>query len=63
MKLQTGDLLLTQMGKTILIVDVDKSGLIKGFHDNKTRIENIGYERNVVTLLDSGRWRHFGVLK
>lgn len=63
MKLQTGDLLLTQIGKTILIVDVDKSGLIKSFHDNKARIENIGYERNVVTLLDSGRWKHFGVVK
>ena len=63
MKLQTGDLLIAYSNISILIVDIDKSGLVKGFHANKTVIENIGYERYIIEHLTFGRWRHFPVVK
>lgn len=63
MKLQTGDLLIAYSNISILIVDIDKSGLVKGFHGNKTVIENIGYERYIISHLTCGRWRHFPVVK
>lgn len=63
MKLQTGDLLIAYSNIPVLIVDIDKSGLVKGFHGNKTVIENIGYERYIISHLTCGRWRHFPVVK
>ena len=63
MKLQTGDLLIAYSNISILIVDIDKSGLVKGFHGNKTVIENIGYEQYIISHLTCGRWRHFPVVK
>lgn len=63
MKLQTGDLLIAYSNISILIVDIDKSGLVKGFHGNKTVIEDIGYERYIISHLTCGRWRHFPVVK
>lgn len=63
MKLQTGDLLIAYSNISILIVDIDKSGLVKGFHGNKTKIENIGYEHYIINHLTCGRWRHFPVVK
>ena len=63
MKLQTGDFLITQSGSTILIVEVEESGMVKGFHGNKTNIEHIGYERYIIQHLTYGRWRHFPVVK
>ena len=63
MKLQTGDLLITQSGSSIVIVEVEKSGLVKGFHGNKTKIEQIGYESYIIQHLTYGRWRHFPVVK
>ena len=64
MKLQTGDLLIPTSGIPILVIDISKiSGLVKGFHGNKTVIENIGYERYIISHLTCGRWRHFPVVK
>lgn len=65
MKLQTGDLLIPTSGIPILIFNVSKSGsgLVKGFHGNKTNIENIGYERYIVEYLTCGKWKHFPVVK
>ena len=64
MKLQTGDLLIPTSGIPILVVDVKKwDGLVKGFHGNKTVIENIGYERYIIEHLTCGKWKHFPVVK
>ena len=63
MKLQTGDLLITTSGNTVLIVDVEESGMVKGFHGNKTIIEHIGYDRYIIQHLNCGNWKHFPVVK
>lgn len=64
MKLQTGDLLIPTSRIPILIFNVSNgSGLVKGFHGNKTVIENIGYERYIVENLTCGKWKHFPVVK
>lgn len=63
MKLQIGDVLINAVGNTILVVDIEKSGLVKGIFSNETKVNQIGYERYIIQHLTYGRWRHFPVVK
>lgn len=63
MKLQIGDVLINAAGNTILVVDIDKSGLVKGIFSNETKVNQIGYDRYIIDSLTCGRWRHFPVVK
>ena len=55
MKYQVGDLFVTKNNDTVLIVDIDKSGLVKGIFSKQKEIHNIGYDRYITDCVTFGR--------
>ena len=62
MKINIGDLLITQFNISILVVDIlNRNGMIKGIYDQDTVVRHVGYEQSIIDAIKKGEWIHLPV--
>ena len=63
MKINIGDILITSLGNSVLIVDVRGNGVVKGIYGGETEVRGVGYEEYIRKSINSGDWKHYPVKK
>ena len=63
MKINIGDILVTQNKNTVLITDIKHNGMLRGIYNGETDVRNVGFEANIVQVIKYNRWKHFPVKK
>jgi hypothetical protein len=64
MKINIGDLLITEFNISILVVDIlNRNGMIRGVYDHDTEVRHVGYEQSIIDAIKKGEWKHLPVVK
>lgn len=62
MKINIGDLLITQFNISILVVDIlNRNGMIRGIYDQDIEVRHVGYEQSIIDAIKKGEWIHLPV--
>ena len=61
MKINIGDIFITGVGNSVLVVEVLDSGIVKGIYGGETEVKRVGYEEYIRKAIKCGDWKHFPV--
>ena len=61
MKINIGDILVTQNKNSVLITDKKANGMLRGIYNRETDVRNVGFESNIIQMIKYNRWKHYPV--
>ena len=63
MKINIGDILITIQQNTILVVDININGMLRGIYSGETEVRNVGNIKNICFAVENGNWKHYPVIE